>query len=130
MGPLLFHGTEIFAFFGGTFVGCGVFIAMIVWALRGPTTTWGVPLAYVLIALSFSIPVVLTDSLLVVPVIFAFPWSFLIVLLSTFVFEADLGLVWTIPSIIVNGILFWIIARYQNSEISRVDYSTSASIND
>ena len=109
---LLFHGGEILAVFGGAFVGLGIFVGMLVWAFRGPSRPWTVPLAYLLIGLAISIPEIFTDNFFGLSIMFAFPWSVLLVVASTLI-DRDIGLVWFIPSIAINAAIVYVVARYQ-----------------
>lgn len=113
MALLFFHGEEILALFGGGFVGLGMFVGLLVWAFRGPTRYWIVPLAYLIIALSISIPEIMTDNFFGLSVVFAFPWSVLLVVVST-VIDRDIGLIWFIPSIVFNAAIVFLVARYQS----------------
>lgn len=113
MALLFFHGTEILALFGGGFVGLGIFVGMLVWAFRGPYRSWTVPLAYLMIALSISIPEIITDNFFGLSVMFAFPWSVLLVVVSTAI-DRDIGLIWFIPSIVINAATVFLVARYQS----------------
>jgi hypothetical protein len=109
----LFHGTEILTIFGGGFVGLGIFFGMVAWALRGPARPWTVPLIYLLVGLSLSIPEIFTDNFLGFSVMFAFPWSVLLVVTSTLI-DRDIGLVWFIPAIVINSVIVYLVARYQS----------------
>ena len=110
---LLLHGTEILTFLGGTFLGLGIFVCMLIWALRGPIRTWTIPIAYLVVALSVCIPEILTDNFFGLAIMFAFPWSVVLVVVST-VFDQSIALFWNIPCIVVNAGLIYLIARYQS----------------
>jgi len=114
MHLLLFHGIEILALFGGAFIGLGIFIGMLVWAFRGPTRPWVVPLTYLIIGLLVSVLEIYTDNFFGLAVMFAFPWSVLLVIVST-VIDKDVGLVWFLPSIVINTTLFYLTARYRSN---------------
>jgi len=109
---MLFHGTEILVFLGATIFGFGILLGLFVWALRGPARTWVVPLVYAVLGVLFTVREIYVENLFGLAVMFAFPWSVLLVFISTSI-EKDLGIVWLIPAILVNALLLFLLARFQ-----------------
>lgn len=113
MSLLFFHGEEILILLAGACVGLALFAVMMVWASFGPARSWTVPIVYLVIGMAISLAEIFTDSFLGLSVMFAFPWSLLLLTLST-VIDQDIGLIWFIPSIVVNAALVYLVARYQS----------------
>ena len=114
---LFFHGGEILALFGGVLLGFSLILGMLLWALAGPRLPWSVPGIYLIVGLATTTFEGFGNSFFG-SMIFAFPWSALLVYISTFVLNQDSGMAWIIASILLNAVLVYMLARVRRSHDS------------
>ena len=114
MGLLLFHGEIIVQLAASILLAFLIFLALALWLwLRPPALPILPVVVYVLPALVFCIAFLVSDKdyLLMPAVAFSFPWSWLLIFVSTFVLEYNLGVGFMLLGVALNAILIYGIGK-------------------
>jgi hypothetical protein len=113
MGLLLFHGEIIVELAASVLLTFLIFLALALWLwLRPPKMPILPAVVYLLLASVFCIAFLISDSEYLVPAVaFSFPWSWLLIFVSTFVLEYNLGVGLLLPGVALNAILIYGIGK-------------------
>jgi len=114
MGLLLFHGEIIVQLAASVLLAFLIFLALALWLwLRPPALPILPAVVYVLLASVFCITFLMSGSDYLVPAVvaFSFPWSWLLIFVSTFVLESNLGEGFLLLGVALNAILIYGIGK-------------------
>lgn len=110
---LLLHGDLLLGLMAGSLLGLIVSSAAVFWLWKRPPRAPALPaLVYLLAVFVFCIVAMASDkdSLLILAAIFSFPWSFVWVILGSFL-EVDFGESFLFLGIMINAFLVYQIGK-------------------
>jgi len=110
---LFLHGEIVVGLMASFLLALLVFPAVAFWLWKRPPSKPALPaVVYLLVATVFCAALMATDKdyLLMVAAAFSFPWSFLLILLST-ILEVDLGVSLLFLGVIINAFLIYKIGK-------------------
>lgn len=110
---LLLHGDLVVGLMAGSLLGLIVFSAAAFRLWKRPPRTPALPAVVYLLAVSVFCVVAMAsdiDSLLILAAVFSFPWSFLWIILSTFL-EVDFGESFLFLGVMINAFLIYQIGK-------------------